>query len=852
MKERKVKDRMMKHVSEAVLFTSSLMTHFRCEQLTRRQHQHQHQHHGRQQRSTNPMNPDSQRASAAAAPPLMAVGGFEVEEALFSTAPVGLHCVSSSGQILWANQTELNLLGFSKEEYIGQYVSSFVYSDQQQQNSANTNALEQEGQVNLITADDKTLYKEILKRIAGGNPIHEIPVRFVTRTGTVVHLLIDCDGKGVLPPGATSFDSRYFRCFTRDDTQRRIQEMRSNVLFQETNRSLQMLDNFMNRSMSQMRLPLTLMEKACTLVTENIEDINEVVRRNASMQQAFAQDGNSLSTGSPRGTIEEDGKLPAMQNFSAPLTVAISSTQEARSVVGLASTLVQDALALVDDITDLCRFDQGQALMIDKEAVKVKDICLEAFQRLQIPLGSGGLVDIILDIQEGAPSRTMADRSVFKRSLALLLNFAVDAAANASSAADKEAGTPAQKGKVILSISESVQLQQNRSACQIAVYYTNPPDASENIGMDFASGAHVEAPATAFASASASERTRGQSFTNLPAIFQECYSKPEDGHASKSHLSAVGGSMMRRVRLRETIQSGMTSCRRDKLGLGLSLLYHLVGAQGSDLRYEIVPEGAQSANVQPRGMIPTMTKFWFVLPMSLDFPERLPAERILKDDLQADSADLSTSASLLRSPLITSSFAMSEDGTKLPRRKKRKSVASSDLSTKPLFDASLLPAAPIDNNNTAQNDTSVAKAASTKTQYPGVAPGARPLVLVVDDTDVSASLLCMHLRKLLCGSHRAENGEVAIEMIRSAPDPNMYNLILMDLRMPVLDGWAATKVIKENWNIPVIALTGETSDEHKRRCDEIGFDDFTTKPLKRPQLKELLHKYIPGYQGPPS
>jgi CheY-like chemotaxis protein len=43
----------------------------------------------------------------------------------------------------------------------------------------------------------------------------------------------------------------------------------------------------------------------------------------------------------------------------------------------------------------------------------------------------------------------------------------------------------------------------------------------------------------------------------------------------------------------------------------------------------------------------------------------------------------------------------------------------------------------------------------------------------------------MHLRKLNCTSHRAENGEVAIEMLRSAPAPNMYSLILMDLRMPV-------------------------------------------------------------------
>lgn len=138
---------------------------------------------------------------------------------------------------------------------------------------------------------------------------------------------------------------------------------------------------------------------------------------------------------------------------------------------------------------------------------------------------------------------------------------------------------------------------------------------------------------------------------------------------------------------------------------------------------------------------------------------------------------------------------------------------------------------------------------TTTKQYPGVAPGARPLVLVVEDTDVSASLLCMHLRKLNCTSHRAENGEVAIEMLRSAPAPNMYSLILMDLRMPVMDGFEATKIIKGSnaSNIPVVALTGETSEENRQRCVDIGFDDYKTKPLKRPQLKELLNKLVPGY-----
>ena len=63
--------------------------------------------------------------------------------------------------------------------------------------------------------------------------------------------------------------------------------------------------------------------------------------------------------------------------------------------------------------------------------------------------------------------------------------------------------------------------------------------------------------------------------------------------------------------------------------------------------------------------------------------------------------------------------------------------------------------------------------------------GARPLVLIVEDVDVSASLLCVQFRKLNCIPHRAENGQVAIEKMYSAPALYRYSLVLMDLHMPV-------------------------------------------------------------------
>ena len=167
------------------------------------------------------------------------------------------------GRILWANATELNLLGFARDQYVGQNVESFVYMDLEKVDSKdylnwNSNVVVGRStsasgpnlaQPTVSFVNDRILYKEVLKQITSNHPVHNIPIRFVSYSGTVLHLILDCDAQPTLLPNATTPMDRYWRCFTRDDTSRRIQEMRSNVLFQETNRSLQMLDNFMNRSM---------------------------------------------------------------------------------------------------------------------------------------------------------------------------------------------------------------------------------------------------------------------------------------------------------------------------------------------------------------------------------------------------------------------------------------------------------------------------------------------------------------------------------------------------------------------------------------------------------------------------
>ena len=128
-----------------------------------------------------------------------------------------MHWLSGEGIVLWANQTELNVLGYTAEEYIGQPIMKFC-------------------------PDEEELVLEIFKQLGSENTIKDLPVRFRTKDGRVVDLLIDSNVK---------YDHHgqfgHTRCFIRDDTGRKIREARARLLLHETKRSLRQLDHFMSR-----------------------------------------------------------------------------------------------------------------------------------------------------------------------------------------------------------------------------------------------------------------------------------------------------------------------------------------------------------------------------------------------------------------------------------------------------------------------------------------------------------------------------------------------------------------------------------------------------------------------------
>lgn len=113
-------------------------------------------------------------------------------------------------------------------------------------------------------------------------------------------------------------------------------------------------------------------------------------------------------------------------------------------------------------------------------------------------------------------------------------------------------------------------------------------------------------------------------------------------------------------------------------------------------------------------------------------------------------------------------------------------------------------------------------------------------VLLVDDAPDNQVLVGRLLKLAGAVVDVAENGEEALDKARR----NGYDMVLMDLRMPIMDGYEATAKLREGgYQAPIIALTAHALKEERQRCLDHGFNDHLSKPIDRRSLLERIVLY---------
>jgi two-component system, cell cycle response regulator DivK len=118
-------------------------------------------------------------------------------------------------------------------------------------------------------------------------------------------------------------------------------------------------------------------------------------------------------------------------------------------------------------------------------------------------------------------------------------------------------------------------------------------------------------------------------------------------------------------------------------------------------------------------------------------------------------------------------------------------------------------------------------------------------ILLVEDNEMNRDMLSRRLARHGYSVQVAIDGAQGIQMAgQMRPD-----LILMDMSLPVIDGWEATRRLKADdqlCGIPIIALTAHAMSEDRNKAIEAGCDEYDTKPIELPRLLEKIESFLSG------
>jgi CheY-like chemotaxis protein len=113
-------------------------------------------------------------------------------------------------------------------------------------------------------------------------------------------------------------------------------------------------------------------------------------------------------------------------------------------------------------------------------------------------------------------------------------------------------------------------------------------------------------------------------------------------------------------------------------------------------------------------------------------------------------------------------------------------------------------------------------------------------ILLADDNSINQKVALRMLERMGFQANAVANGLEAVKALEAIP----YHIVLMDCQMPEMDGYEATRKIREFSKVPIIALTAHVLERDRIRCLEAGMNDYISKPINPRELSDTIEKWI--------